>query len=186
MSMSLVFPPPVLFWTMGVVLGEFGFRFSSVFPPMSFSGPWAWVLVNSDSDCGAFKRKETEFSRKNLCPDTTHPSYIARETSGRIISRTFAVLRIRDPHFSWKLDPDPEKSEKVGSSSALQSKFRRFLGSKWSCEGPWMLTMEAWRIKMEPGRSVVDQWSQIRITLMRSKIRIRIHINVKSWIRIRF
>jgi hypothetical protein len=31
-----------------------------------------------------------------------------------------------------------------------------------------------------PGGSYVDQWSQIRITLMRSKIRIRIRIKVKS------
>jgi hypothetical protein len=36
--------------------------------------------------------------------------------------------------------------------------------------------------KWSPGGSV-NQWSQIRITLMR--IRIRISIKVKSWIRIR-
>jgi hypothetical protein len=41
----------------------------------------------------------------------------------------------------------------------------RYGGAKWSFQGP------------------VDQWSQIRITLIRSRIRIR--NNVKRWIRIR-
>jgi hypothetical protein len=36
-------------------------------------------------------------------------------------------------------------------------------------------TIEASRLKMEPWR-VIDQWSLIRITLMRSKIRIRIKV----------
>jgi hypothetical protein len=41
---------------------------------------------------------------------------------------------------------------------------------------PGTLTMEALRgSKWSPGRSV-DQWSQICFTLMRSRIRIRIHI----------
>ncbi len=40
----------------------------------------------------------------------------------------------------------------------------------------------AWRLEMEPWR-VIDQWSQIPITFMRSRIRIR--IEEKSWIRVR-
>jgi hypothetical protein len=56
--------------------------------------------------------------------------------------------------------------------------------------GPWTLTMEAWRLKMEPWSSL-DHWSKIRITLMGSKIRIGIKVKVvsgsatqaKSWIR---
>ncbi len=53
--------------------------------------------------------------------------------------------------------------------------------------------MEFWRAvdihsgglqtKMESWRVYIDKWSQIPITLMRSRIRIR--IKVKSWIRIR-
>jgi hypothetical protein len=45
-------------------------------------------------------------------------------------------------------------------------------GSKWSHGGPWTLAMEAWRIKTES----LDQWSQIRIISMRSRIRIRIKV----------
>ncbi len=44
--------------------------------------------------------------------------------------------------------------------------------------GPWTLKIKAWR----PGGSV-GQWSQIRIPLMKSRIRIR--IEVRSWIQIR-
>jgi hypothetical protein len=39
-----------------------------------------------------------------------------------------------------------------GSRSALKSKFRSFRGSKWRYGGPLTLTMEAWRLKMEPWR----------------------------------
>jgi hypothetical protein len=37
--------------------------------------------------------------------------------------------------------------------------------------GPWTLTMEAWRLKMEPceSRCSVYQWSPILITVMRSR-----------------
>jgi hypothetical protein len=45
--------------------------------------------------------------------------------------------------------------------------------------------MEAWRLKMEHWRLCRLWWSQIRITLMRSRIRVRIHIEMESWIRIR-
>jgi hypothetical protein len=42
---------------------------------------------------------------------------------------------------------------------------------------PWRaeaLTIEAWRLKMEPWRdSKVDQWSQICITTIRSRIQIQ-------------
>ncbi len=42
--------------------------------------------------------------------------------------------------------------------------------------------MEAWRLKMEPWRSK-DPWTQIRITVVRSEIRMRIpdqHFSAKS------
>jgi hypothetical protein len=41
---------------------------------------------------------------------------------------------------------------KVGSGSAIKYKFRSFRGSDWSCGGPGTLTMEAWRLKIEPWR----------------------------------
>jgi hypothetical protein len=50
--------------------------------------------------------------------------------------------------------------------------------------GPWKITMEARRFKMEPGEGgggSVDQWSET--TLIKRRIPIR--LKVKSWIRIR-
>ncbi len=41
---------------------------------------------------------------------------------------------------------------KAVSGSALESKFKNFGGSKQSLEGPWTLTMEALRLKIEPWR----------------------------------
>ncbi len=70
----------------------------------------------------------------------------------------------------WKLDPDPHLSQNLGAFS------------KRSHEGPWTLKIEARRLKMDASGRSVGQWSQIRITLMRSKIRIRIEVNI--WIRI--
>jgi hypothetical protein len=32
----------------------------------------------------------------------------------------------------------------------FKSEFRSFRGSKWSRGGPWTLTMEKWRLKIEP------------------------------------
>jgi hypothetical protein len=62
------------------------------------------------------------------------------------------------------------------------SEFRSFRGSKWSRGGLWTLTIEAWRLKMEPWR-VFSPVVEIRITLMRS--RIHIGVKMKRWIRIR-
>ncbi len=67
-----------------------------------------------------------------------------------------------------------------------------YRGSKYSRFGTQTLTVEAcrrskWRPECSnwcPGGSI-DQWSQIPITLMRSRILIRIRTKVKSWIRIR-
>jgi hypothetical protein len=86
-----------------------------------------------------------------------------------------------DPHYFGKLDPDP---------AALQSKFRSFRGSKngavdannGAVEGRRRSQWRRGGIKWNPGRSVDQWWSQIRITLMRSRIQIR--IQVKSRIRI--
>jgi hypothetical protein len=41
---------------------------------------------------------------------------------------------------------------KAGSASAIMSEFRSFRGSKWSLGGLWTITVEAWRLKMEPWR----------------------------------
>jgi hypothetical protein len=38
----------------------------------------------------------------------------------------------------------------IRTGSALKSKLRSFRGQKWSPGGPWMRTMEVWRLKMEP------------------------------------
>jgi hypothetical protein len=74
-------------------------------------------------------------------------------------------------HYFEKLDPDP------GSGSALKSKYKGFRGLKWSLGKPWTLTMEAWRLKMEPWRVyIIEQWSQICITLIRTRIQIRIQV----------
>jgi hypothetical protein len=71
----------------------------------------------------------------------------------------------------------------AGSGSALKSKFRVFRGIEWSLGGPWTFKMEVWRLKMEVWGGSLGQWSQVLVTLMRSRIRIR--IEEKSWIRIR-
>ncbi len=59
-----------------------------------------------------------------------------------------------------------------GSGITFKSKFRRCRGFRWSHRGPWTLTKRS-----------VDQLVQIRITLLRSRIRIR--IEVTRWIRFR-
>ncbi len=48
-----------------------------------------------------------------------------------------------DPHYFKKLD---RIRIKAGSGSAIWS----FMGSTWSRGWPWRLTMETWRLKMEP------------------------------------
>ncbi len=60
------------------------------------------------------------------------------------------------------------------SGVALKSKFWSYTGQKWNHGGPRTLTMEAWRLKIEPRRDF-DQWPKIRTTL-RSRIRIRIEM----------
>jgi hypothetical protein len=76
-------------------------------------------------------------------------------------------------------------------TSILKSKFRSFRGLEWSPGRPRTLRMEAWRLKMESWRNCRPEVAD-RITLMRSRIRIRIkvksririRIKIKSWIRI--
>jgi hypothetical protein len=63
----------------------------------------------------------------------------------------------------------------------IKDKIQKFERLKKSPRGPWMLTVEARWIKMKPCR-VKNQRAGSHI-LMRSSI--RIHIKVKSWIRIR-
>jgi hypothetical protein len=58
------------------------------------------------------------------------------------------------------------------SESASDSKFKSCVGSKWSNHGQWTLTIEAWRLEMEPCR-VCRPVVEICITLMRSRVRIR-------------
>jgi hypothetical protein len=91
----------------------------------------------------------------------------------RIILRSWIRIRIRIRVKSW-----------FGSESALKSKFRSFKGLTWSCGGPWMLTIESYWLEMKTWR-FCSWWSQTRIPLMISMIRIRSRIEVKSRIRIR-
>ncbi len=41
---------------------------------------------------------------------------------------------------------EPASKFKAGFGSALESKFRSFRGSKWSCGEPWTFTVEPWMI----------------------------------------
>jgi hypothetical protein len=54
--------------------------------------------------------------------------------------------------------------------------------SKYSRGEPWTLTMEVGRLKIEPWR-VCRQFSPIRITLIRRRIRIHINMTSRIWIR---
>jgi hypothetical protein len=78
----------------------------------------------------------------------------------------------------------------AGSGSALASKFWSCGGSKWSLGGSYSWTNgHAYNRGVSSiwsSRKSVDQWSQIRINLMRSRIRFWIRIKVKIRIRIRF
>jgi len=56
---------------------------------------------------------------------------------------------LHEPRYFGKMDPDPHESEKP-AGSALMSKFMSFSGSKRNHKGPWTLTMEAWRLRMQP------------------------------------
>jgi hypothetical protein len=60
-------------------------------------------------------------------------------------------VQIMPPNIFPKVaDRDLDGSTYFGKLDKIQnSKFRSFIGSKWSCRGPWTLTMEAWRNKME-------------------------------------
>ncbi len=78
---------------------------------------------------------------------------------------------------------------KIKSRIRIKSKLRNCGGSKWSNKGLWTLVVQALRLKTGPGirGGSVDQWSQICITLLRSRIRIRIQVRdkVTRWIRMR-
>jgi hypothetical protein len=67
-----------------------------------------------------------------------------------------------DPHCLWKLDPEPHLRQNTGAVEAQNGAVQVRGRSKWS-----------------PGGSV-GQWSQIRITFVRSRIWIRIRIKMKS------
>ncbi len=58
----------------------------------------------------------------------------------------------------WVADPDPQGSAVRNSALFWETesnlKFRSCRGSKWRHEGPWTLTIEAWRLKMEPWRGL--------------------------------
>jgi hypothetical protein len=58
-----------------------------------------------------------------------------------------------DPHGSvsfWEAKFGSASKSKAGSGTTLKSKFRSCGGSKWSHGGLWTLTMEAWRLQLEP------------------------------------
>ncbi len=109
----------------------------------------------------------------------------------RDTAKTFFLLRIRIRNGCRVADPDPYGSAlmsetrsgsalegRVGSECRLNSKFRTFRDSQLSRGGPWTLTMETLRLKIENWR--------VRI-LFRIEVKtwIWIHIKVKSWIQIR-
>ncbi len=82
-------------------------------------------------------------------------------------------LKLTQICFFWKLDPDPRLSKKPGphksqNSEALEAQNRALESHRHS---EWMLGL--WRLKMEPQRG---QWSQIPITLIRSRTCIRIKV----------
>jgi hypothetical protein len=66
----------------------------------------------------------------------------------------------------------------AGSESALQSDFRSFRGTKHSSGGPWTLTIEDWRLKMEP-------WRVYRPVFEDSHHFDEEQVKVNSWIRLR-
>ncbi len=72
-----------------------------------------------------------------------------------------------------------------GCGSAFKSKFKSVRGSKYSraVKGRGRSHLRPGGSKWSPGGSI-DRWSKVPITLKRSWIRIR--IEVKNWIRIRF
>jgi hypothetical protein len=82
----------------------------------------------------------------------------------------YNLTGFRDPHCFWKLDPVPDLSS--GACEAQNGTLEGRGRSKWRRGG------SIWK----PGGSV-GQGSQICIPLLRSRIRIR--IEVKSWIWIR-
>jgi hypothetical protein len=96
-----------------------------------------------------------------------------------------------DPHFFGKLDPYPHYLDSwIRIRIELKSWIRFPIEVKklGSLEAPWRAEdAHKWRrdgSKWSPGESVVDQWLQIRITLMRSRFRSGSALKVKSGIRI--
>ncbi len=67
------------------------------------------------------------------------------------------LTRVADPDgcaSSWGAGSGSSLERKAGSGgSALKSKFRIFRSRKWSRGQLWTLTMEAWRLKMDPRRA---------------------------------
>jgi hypothetical protein len=76
-----------------------------------------------------------------------------------------------DPHVSkirelWRLKLEPWRAVDAQNGG---------LEAKQSCGGLWTLMMEARRLKMELN-GVSSPWSEIHITLRRSRIRVRINV----------
>jgi hypothetical protein len=87
-------------------------------------------------------------------------------------------------------DPDPHGSSEEGNAG-LDPPWSQNSGAFLEAEnraeeGPGRTQWRRGGFKMEPWSGSIDQWLQISMTLMRSRIRIWIRIKVKSWTRIRF
>jgi hypothetical protein len=80
-----------------------------------------------------------------------------------------------DPHYFSNQDPDPHWSEKLDPDPHLSQNLEAFEVQNGAAEGHGR-SLEVCRFKMEPWRV----YRQMRVILMRS--RIRIGINVKRWI----
>jgi hypothetical protein len=87
-------------------------------------------------------------------------------------------VRMDSFHF-WKLDPDPRQSQK-SDTGPNQSQNQELWRLKWSRGGPWMLTMEAWRLKTEPYPDPPQVKSRIRIRIIVFRIRNTAIITIKN------
>jgi hypothetical protein len=86
-----------------------------------------------------------------------------------------------EQHCFWKLDPYPHWREKLDPDQHLNQNSGVLEAQNGALEGRERLQWRRGGQKWSPGGSI-GPWSQIRITLMRSRIRIRVRIKVKSWI----
>ncbi len=105
-----------------------------------------------------------EDNEKN--PPKSPQKCLTKKEEFKFVDRKHRLGRIGTLHPGLRTPPPPRPR------SAIKGKCSSFNGLKLSRGGPWALTMEAWRLTNEP----VGQWSQTCITLMRSRIRIRIKV----------